>query len=85
MTKLNRDQMIQAADELGDAIRKWKLVEGRGEFLVFRVPDLATGQPSSNEGEQMRFWRFDVRHAAERFRNRKIVAELASLTEGAAA
>lgn len=76
---MNKDQIIQAADELSEAIKSWRLQEHRGEFLIFRMPDTGTNVPSGNDGEQMAFWRFDKRHAAERFRNRKILAEISAL------
>lgn len=78
MTQLSKQQIIAVADQLGDAIKNWKLIEqGGGKFVVFRVPNaLEVNASSPADGEPMRFWRFDVRHAAERFRNRKIAAEL---------
>lgn len=84
MKQLTKAQIIAAADELQDSIKNWRLIDSRGEFLVFRMPAAGNNLPSSDEGEKMAFWRFDTRHAAERFRNRKIVTELASLAEAAA-
>lgn len=85
MKQLNHEQIVQAADELSESIKNWKLFEHRGEFLVFRLPESGTNQSSAKIGETMPFWRFDARHAAERFRNRKIVAEIATFAFAAAA
>lgn len=81
MKQLSKQQVIKVADELNEAFKSWRLIDNRGEFLVFRMPGAATNLSSSDDGEMMPFWRFDVRPAAERFRNRKIVAELATLAE----
>lgn len=83
--KLNNAQIVQVAEELSDAIKNWRVIDHRGEFLVFRMPTTGNNLPSTEDGEAMPFWRFDARYAAERFRNRKIVGELASLAEIAAA
>ena len=83
MKQLTHTQIVKAAEELSDAIKNWKVIDHRGEFLVFRMPDTGTNIPSDYAGETMPFWRFDTRHAAERFRNRKIVVELAALADAA--
>lgn len=85
MNKFTSLEMKQAAEELSEAIKNWKLIDSRGEFLVFRLPSTPTNVKSTDEGEQMPFWRFDTRNGAERFRNRKIIAEIATLTQAAAA
>jgi hypothetical protein len=78
--KLTHAQIVQTADELTNAIKNWRLIDHRGEFFVFCMPDGGvTNIPSAADGESMPFWRFDTRHAAERFRNRKIIVELATL------
>ena len=83
MKQLSHAQIVQAAEELSDAIKNWKIIDHRGEFLVFRMPETGTNIPSGDAGETMPFWRFDTRHAAERFRNRRIVVELAALADAA--
>lgn len=82
---MNKATLIQAADELSNAMKNWKLIENRGEFLIFKMPDAGTNVSSDTQGEQMPFWRFDSRPAAERFRNRKIVTDMKTLTGGVAA
>lgn len=79
MTQLD---ITEAADALTEANKRWKLFDNRGEVLVLRTPD-AGSNLQSKDGETMRFWRFDTKAAAERFRNRKVLNELAMLTEGA--
>lgn len=81
MKTLIYDAETQAAEALGTAIRKWKLLDGVGEFLVLRVPEPTVGVSSPENGEMLSVWRFNTRQTAERFRNRKILADLAKLPQ----
>lgn len=84
MTRMISGEIVKAADKLAEGLKKWMIVDRRGEFLVFRLPDTSPDMQVTDAGETMQFWRFDTRHAAERFRNRKIVAEMGPLAEAAA-
>lgn len=81
---LNDKEIVKAADVLTQATKRWLTFDSvRGEFLVLRMPDAATNV-QAKDGETMKFWRFDTKAAAVRFRNRQIVSEILGTTEVAA-
>lgn len=71
MKRPTESQLRIAAGALGKAAKRWKLIAGGHEALVFEFPAGSTNSPP--DGEPCRFWRFTDKHEAERFRDRKVL------------
>lgn len=78
MKQLTYDQVTNGSRAYAASVKRWRLTEiDQSEFIVYAVPETGSGHTSSpDDGETMRFWRFNQRGPANLFRNRKIVNEV---------
>lgn len=81
MTKpLTEVELTNAQRALGRAVKRWKVIQGGSDHLVFEFPTPVRSF-SPPEGETCRFWRFTDRLEADRFRDRKVTESvIGSLT-----